>query len=220
MEDSYSVSSSSFSQQEAGKKSAGASGKVDFKTEREFDIPRSYGDNKVVLMVRDPWTIFTYWEINNSLRNSVEHEIRAKGLTASRTILRVYDVTGNDPYQSPKIVHDYELQGQDSWYFHGSPDAEWMVEIGILCSNGEFFCLIRSNVVKTPSNRMSDITDQDWMCSEELFYKMFAVSGGYDVGKSSLELRELIERHLRKWFSSGGVISQMFGSASWFLGRK
>nr|HPN73427.1 hypothetical protein [Candidatus Omnitrophota bacterium] len=52
----------------------------------------------------------------------------------------------------------------------------------------------------------------EWMCPEELYYKMFAVSGGAEVGRSSLELREVMERYLKKWLSSGGVTSGMFSS--------
>ena len=30
---------------------------------KDFDFPHSYGDSKIVLLVRDPLWIFAYWEI-------------------------------------------------------------------------------------------------------------------------------------------------------------
>jgi hypothetical protein len=186
---------------------------VAFMTGRDFNIPHRYGDNKVVLMVRDPWTVFAYWEIKKEVEDNVREEIAKRGLVVSKSTLRVYDVTGLDQNSCSNIVFDFNLTNNaESWYIHGDPEREWAAEVGLLCTNGEFFRLVRSNVVRTPANRVSDILDEEWMCPEELFHKMFATSG--EVGKSSQGIRELLERYLRKWLSSGGVSSGMFGSAS------
>lgn len=187
-------------------------------TERKFDIPQQYGDNKIVLMVRDPWTVFSYWEINKEVEEKVNSEIREKGLEAAVSVLRVYRASGSESDPVLDLANEFELRGwANSWYIHvDEPGKEWVAEIGRLCTSGEFFCLARSNRVKTPSNVMSEVSDQDWMCPEELYYKMFAVSGGYDTGKSSIELAEHMERHLKKWLSSGGVTSGMFSSSGIF----
>ena len=186
--------------------------------ERVFDIPQNYGDNKVVLMVRDPWTVFSYWEIKKEVEENVRSIIKSKGLKASKSVLRVYRVSGPDSDPVLNVTNEIELRGwATSWYIHVDETGnEWIADVGILCSNGEFFCLARSNRVRTPSNVMSEVSDQDWMCPEELYYKMFAVSGGHDVGQSSIELAEHMERHLKKWLSSGGVTSGMFSSSDIF----
>jgi len=183
-------------------------------------VPSGYGDNRIVLMVRDPWTLYTYWEVNKSVEDKVRGEIARRGLNPQKSILRVYDVT--DSVQPSVGVFDFELRNWvNTWYVH-TPDSgrKWMVDIGIICDNGEFFCLARSNMVETPSHRMSDICDERWMCTEDLYYKLFAVAGGYGVGTSSLEMKEILERHLKAWISSGGISSGMFGSASLFFHRK
>jgi hypothetical protein len=182
-----------------------------------FNVPDHYGDDKVVLMVRDPWTVFSYWEIRGGTENRIREEISRKGLTPARKVLRAYDITDD----LKNMAYEYELKDwSESWYIHGDPGREWMAEVGILCTNGEFFCIARSNTVRTPLNRMSDIQDSEWACPEDLYYKMFTVAGGQSVGKSSLEIKELIDRHLKKWLSSGGIVSKLFGSASFFMGRK
>ncbi|MBD3379465.1 MAG: DUF4912 domain-containing protein [Candidatus Omnitrophica bacterium] len=189
--------------------------------EQGFGVPEKYGDNKITLMVRDPWTVFSFWEIREEAERSVRQEIQRRGLTATSLILRVYDITGYGGEGDLRIAADFNVgQWSDRWYVHGGPGREWMADIGILCSNGEFFRIARSNVVRTPSNSMSDVVDEEWMCPEDLYYKLFAAAGGHGIGRSSLEVSELMERHLRKWLSSGGVVSAMFGSASFFLHNK
>jgi hypothetical protein len=169
-------------------------------------------------MVRDPWTLYSYWEVRREVEDRTREEIRKKGLIPEKSILRVYDVAGS----SIKAVFDFELKNWiESWYVHtGNPGKKWMVDIGIVCTNGEFFTLARSNVVEAPPHGMSDTTDERWMCSEDLFYKMFAVAGGYGVGTSSMEMKEILERHLKEWLSSGGITASMFGSASLFIRGK
>jgi uncharacterized protein len=182
--------------------------------ERIFDIPNDYGDNKIVLMVRDPWTVFCYWEIRRDVEERTKALIRERGLTPQKSILRVYQVLGGEQEPNLNAVNEFELRGwATSWYVHvDEPGKEWMVDIGIVADNGEFFCLARSNRVRTPANYMSETIDGEWMCPEELYYKIFAVSGGGEVGNSSLEVREFMEKYLKKWLSSGGVTSGMFSS--------
>ena len=196
--------------------------KADVRKDRKFFIPSGYDDNKIVLMVRDPWTLYCYWEVNRDVEASVHEKISKRKLTPAKSILRVYDVTEDKGDLNSQVAFDFELRDWASiWYVHtGNHGRKWMADIGIMTTTGEFFCLARSNVVMTPVYGMSDKYDLEWMCPEDLFYKMFAVAGGYGIGQSSLEMREMIDRHLKEWISSGGVTSGMFGSASFHLFKK
>lgn len=188
---------------------------VKVRPERFFDIPQRYGDNRVTLMVRDPWTIYSYWEINKDVENSVREQIARAGLTASKSVLRVSEV-----YEGSKerVAFNVTLKNwSDSWYLHvGDPGKTWVAEVGIECETGEFFCLAKSNLVSTPTNCMSDVCDGDWMGSDLLYYKMLA----YGLGESSFEVREQVDRHLRKWLFSGGMTSGMFGRESFDRGKE
>jgi uncharacterized protein len=183
-----------------------------------YHVPHAYGDHIIRLMVRDPWTIYSYWEVRKEVEDGVRKEIAEKGLVADRNILRVYSVPRGGTIQDITPVFDLEIkEWVSSWYIHaGEPGREWVVEIGILCTNGEFFCLARSNAVQTPASGMSDVCDEEWMCPEELYYKMFEASGVSAGGKSSLDVREIMERRLREWLSSGSISSGMFGSTNLF----
>ena len=128
-----------------------------------FDLPRHYDDNKVVLMVRDPRTIYAYWEIREDIEDEVMGKMRKKGQDVSRNVLRVYDVTENNPDQDPKVVFEFELKDRaNNWYIHVTqPGREWMADIGILSTTGEFFGLARSNAVRSPADDALYLSDRE-----------------------------------------------------------
>lgn len=117
------------------------------------NIPHAYGDNKIILMIRDPWTLFSYWETRKDVEDNLRNEIKQKGLTVSKSILRVYDITDSSEEEPLEAAFDYELKDlANSWYIHTQRTGRrWIVDIGLLCTTGEFFRLARSNAVSAPS---------------------------------------------------------------------
>ena len=183
---------------------------VKVRERQEFRLPPGYGDNRIVILVRDPWWIFSYWEIRRDKEEEVTRKIEASGDKQVKSVLRVYDVT--DVNFNGKNAHTYfdiDLRGlANNWYINvGKPDRSWIVEIGIVTKKGDFYLLARSNTVKTPRFGMSDQLDAEWMMPEEEYWKMFSLSGGFGVGKGSLEVRELIKKRLEEQITSGAVSS-------------
>ncbi|MBI4335764.1 MAG: DUF4912 domain-containing protein [Candidatus Omnitrophica bacterium] len=181
-----------------------------YKGAEEFRFPEGYGDNKIVIMVRDPWWLYSYWEITRHREDEVRQEIRRNGLAPVKSILRVYDVTDIEFNGGNAHSHfDIELTGLASnWYINiGTPNKSWIVEIGILASGSRFFLLARSNCVRTPRFGMSEVIDEEWMCAEEDYWRMFGLSGGFGIGKASLALREMFKKRLLEQITSGGVSS-------------
>ncbi|MDP2928951.1 MAG: DUF4912 domain-containing protein [Candidatus Omnitrophota bacterium] len=177
---------------------------------KQFRFPSGYGDHKIVILVRDPWWIFAYWEIRREKEEEIINKIKSDGDDPTKTILRVYDVT--DVSFNGKNAHshfDIELRGlPGNWYINvGSPDRSWIVDIGIVTKNGGFYLLARSNIVKTPRYGMSEKLDAEWMMPEEDYWKMFGLSGGFGVGKGSLEVREMVKKSLEEQVTSAQVSS-------------
>jgi len=177
---------------------------------KEFRFPPGYGDNRIVILVRDPWWIFAYWEIHKAKEEEIIRKIESSGDSMGKAILRVYDVTdisfnGGNAHS----FFDIELKGLASnWYINvNAPDRAWVVDIGILSKKGDFYLLARSNVIRTPRFGMSDKLDAEWMIPEDEYWKMFSLSGGFGVGKGSLEVREMIKKRLEEQISSGGISS-------------
>lgn len=173
---------------------------------REFRFPQGYGDNKIVILARDPWWIFAYWEIRRDKEEDIVKKIESSGDKPQKTILRVYDVTDvNFNGKNANSYFDIDLKGlAANWYINvGSPDRAWVVDIGIITERGLFYVLARSNTVKTPRHGMSDQLDTEWMMPEEEYWKMFGLSGGFGIGKGSLEVREMFKKHLEEQITSG-----------------
>ena len=180
------------------------------KKRKQFRFPPGYGDNKIVVLARDPWWIFAYWEIGRDKEEEAIGRIRSSGDSPPKSILRVYDVTNiNFNAKNARSFLDIELNGiATNWYINVNlPERTWIVDIGIVTNKGDFHTLARSNVIKTSRFGMSDQLDAEWMMPEEEYWKMFSLSGGFGVGKGSLEAREMIKKRLEEQITSGGMSS-------------
>ena len=116
------------------------------------------------------------------------------------------DVTGVDfDGTNANSAFDIEIAGGASnWYINVQvPNRSYCVEIGLLSAEGEFFVLARSNVAATPRDVPSDITDEEWMIPDWEFEKVYALSGGFNPGSGSIELKEMMEKSLGGQVGSG-----------------
>lgn len=170
------------------------------------NLPSGYNDNSIYALVRDPYWTYTYWEIRKDLEES---KLRELGGDRNRvkSVLRIYDLSASREHS---IFSDIVLQNMAmSWYIHTEPNKTYVIEIGLLHEDGRFIALARSNEITTPRAGMSDVIDEEWMGID--FDRMYALSGGFQVGKSSMELRELMEKRLRESVSSGSGASSLSG---------
>jgi len=60
---------------------------------------------------------------------------------------------------------------------------------------------------------MSEEVDESWMSLEEEFERIYALSGGFQIGHGSLELREMMEKQLRMQLASE-AIGSLFSMAA------
>jgi len=175
--------------------------------ENPRELPDNYGDNQIYLLVRDPYWIYSYWEIQEDHQR--HHLAKLGGSWESVvSVLRVYDTT-----EEGKTPSSYDIVLQNMvrcWYLNTQPNHSYYVEIGLLHRDGRFICLARSNHVTTPRSGMSEVIDEQWMSID--FDKMYALSGGFQVGKSSAELRALMEERFKNAITSGsgaGAVSSL-----------
>lgn len=166
----------------------------------QFEFPSGYGDNRIVSMVRDPHWIFAYWEVNEKRRNEIRLEIGEADFSKTKEHLRVYDTENWSSF-------DIEVTGgARNWYIKvPSPNRTYCVDIGFLTADGKFITAARSNWVTTPLDRMSDVIDEEWMIPD--WNKMYALSGGFGIGLSSRELRQLMKKRFLTESGSGWVSS-------------
>ena len=144
--------------------------------EEQFQLPGSYGDHKIVLLVRDPWWIFAYWEIDPQQERAVRMQLRPEEVPGMESVLRVYNVTGVAYPDGPaNSFFDISLSGlAANWYIHtNAPNASFIVELGLKTPQGRFLMLVRSNRVNTPPDGPADVIDEQWRVSDEAFTQLF-----------------------------------------------
>ncbi|HVP58139.1 MAG TPA: DUF4912 domain-containing protein [bacterium] len=171
------------------------------------EVPAAYGDDRIVLLVRDPYWVHVYWDISR------EALLRAKGVLKdewydARSVLRVHDITGiSFSGSNSNSYYDIPIEGgATNWYINTRiPNRSYCVEIGLLSRSGRFVLLARSNCVTTPRDAPSDVIDDQWMIPDREFDKVYALSGGFKLGASSLELKEMMEKSLSGEMGSGAV---------------
>ena len=148
-------------------------------------LPDHYAENKLVLLVRDPWWLFAYWEVTPEREAAVMDQIIRQGFSREKTILRVYDLTA--AAGSFQNFFDIEVQSTNgNWRIDaGSPDHEWVAELGIKTRDGRFFMLVRSNAVRTPPFGISEVIDQEWILPDGIYQKLLGMTGSFDWAGAS-----------------------------------
>jgi len=133
--------------------------------EPQYSLPQSYGEDEIVALVKDPYWLYTYWEVTDEKRKEFERKFGKGTWEASEPLLRLYDLTGlgaavtlETPYE------DVHIDGYaNNWYIHvGRPDHTFCIDLGRRLPGGTFVTIARSNVVTTPSDRVSDVIDPQW----------------------------------------------------------
>jgi hypothetical protein len=113
---------------------------------------RNHGLNRLVAMVKEPRTLFAYWELNDSRKQLVQEHFRADW-NQLPFYLVVHDVTdlhfnGTNAHDTIRIqVHPRA----ESWYVHGvAPGRRYQIDFCTQTLGGQLFTLLRSNIVETP----------------------------------------------------------------------
>ncbi len=110
------------------------------KLQQEEALPVYNGISKIVLMPRDPWWVFVYWEVDRSL-------VEDKPL-----VLRVYR-------HSDRLYASIHIGNSNNWYINMPEPADTVrCELGYIKPGGEFRIVAVSNTVKTPRAWPSDIS--------------------------------------------------------------
>lgn len=129
------------------------------------DFPHSYDSTKVALMVKDPYSIYAYWEITDDCMEKIRNDVFTNQDNV-RVTLRIHDLTVID-FNGINTNNYFDIDvGKrfGNWYVDLYRDeVTYMAEIGLKNSQGIFFSLSKSNCVHTPRRGCSHRTEQMWM---------------------------------------------------------
>ena len=134
-----------------------------------FTFPVTHGEDIAVLMVRDPYWLFAYWEFSPELNDDLIARLGEDTVRDSRLVLRVYDITGTDA-DSPVGYHDIVVApGARDWYINVTHvGSDYCVDVGLVLPDGSFVVIARSNRVSLPPIGPSKEVDERWVTIESL----------------------------------------------------
>jgi hypothetical protein len=180
-------------------------GPVSMPPVESMEIPADYGVTRIVAMAKDPAWLFTYWEITAERFMKLEKKFK-NDWTKCTMALRIYDRAAKGHFD---MNISYEAR---AYYVNVTPGGRYQIAIGVITPAGKFVKIAESAIIETPSGRMSDRVDEKWVIPDEVYDRVFAASGGYEVvaGGGSAEMRKMLETRLEEQLSSEGVSS--FGS--------
>jgi len=171
------------------------------------ELPKGYGEDKIVLMMRDPFVAYVYWEATQA---RIERE-RAWFGWGSKLCLRIYDVTGVQ-FDGRNAIGYFDQEIVDrtgNWYFDlGRPSHSFCADLGLLAPEGRFLTLARSNYITMPLDTASDEIDEEWMLGDEEFWKLYGYPEGIRGGLSSPQMQEMVRRRRLLEISSPGLFSR------------
>jgi hypothetical protein len=176
-------------------------------------LPEGYGETRIVLMPIDPDWVHSYWEVTGA---SLDEARRTMGqyFEGAERALRVRRI---DESQAGHTLDQFFVDIGDqarSWYIKvPQPDCTYQADLGLRSSRGDFYVLATSNPLRVARRGMSDVIDEKWTNpAHGYFEKIYALSGGFQVGMGSLELQQRMEELMQGDISSGAVGSFAMGS--------
>ncbi len=171
------------------------------------ELPQDYGDTEATLLARDPNWMYVYWEINEQSTAELRKDYGNDIFDKSRQIIRVYDNT----HESRSKYFDIEIRfDARDWYINVQEGGKsYYCELGLVLPDGKFISVVKTNCVKLPKGKVSEITDEKWMSISGDFEKLLQLSGVEYIGKGSGEVAKSLAQ---RWEMLRSVFSR---SASW-----
>lgn len=154
----------------------------------EFKIPESYHENYLVLLVRDPYCLFSYWELTVEQRDLITREFGCSWGEVP-LMLRLYDVTGlNFDGRNSHSFRDISVHAlADNFYLKDlAANRGYCVDLGVILPDGRFITILRSNIVTTPRDvladgsawEMADLLDREVRKTEQPAAEINTISSG------------------------------------------
>jgi len=159
-------------------------------TEMEGYLPRYYGIDRLVILPRDPYWLFAYWEVSRPTLENLKNKLGETIWQQSTFQLRAYQHEWSREEQIERFFDIAIQEESDSWYIN-VPDSDrlYHVEFGRRMPDGEFIALLFSNTVRTARSNLSDIIDQAWQLPDWKALKLFRRISIYHLSSAEMSRR-------------------------------
>ena len=141
-------------------------GTGDFPIDAGPALPDGYGDNRIVIMARDPFWLFAYWEITHERAEQIRGAHGKDIWDRSVLVLRVFDLGDSSPLpilSAPSFDIQVDTFARQ-WYVQiPYPGHFYVIDLGLRTPDGSFISLFRSNMIRQPAGTVSNRFDSQWM---------------------------------------------------------
>ncbi len=141
---------------------------------RGESLPQFYGVDRLVILPRDPYNIFAYWEVSLPTRDNLEKTAGVERWPEVTFLLRVYKHAWADE-MTVESFFDLEVEREsNNWYIPVTDaDRYYHAELGWKLPESSFHSILRSNQVRTPRDGLSDLIDENWQLPDWKARKLF-----------------------------------------------
>ncbi len=137
-------------------------------------LPDLYGEDRLVILPRDPYNIFAYWEISLPTWSALEKRAGAERWPKAFFLLRTYKYARQDQKAAVSFFDQEVGRDNNNWYIPvAEADRFYRAELGWKLPGGPFHSILRSNLVRTPRDKLSDIIDENWQLPDWNARKLF-----------------------------------------------
>jgi hypothetical protein len=141
----------------------------------EWALPSRYHEDTVVALVRDPWWVFVYWELDDATRAASKR----KAGDGARFVLRVYEVGGDERMLDETLVHDIAV---GDWYVPvRAPRLRIRAVMGYLAKDGAFHPVLESDEVPVPAFESVPPVQLETDGPKTVEDEIFEFSGGHEL---------------------------------------
>jgi hypothetical protein len=125
-------------------------------------LPETYGQDRLVLMARDPYWIHAYWEVTPATVARAKVDLGPEG-EGHRWVLRIKSQEETASEGNVEIFDvDIEPDAR-SWYLRvPRPDRTYEATIGLLTKDGALYPFAKSDRATTPRAGVSEESDAAW----------------------------------------------------------
>ncbi len=147
------------------------------KSNDSTELCETYNNDRIVLMVVNPFWVYTYWDFSKELSFHLK-----KIPHADSFFMRVYDITNIifDGSNANRILQQsIKIFEKSGAYFNvPMPDADYISEIGYY-ENNRFIAVLKSNIVHTPPSSPRKVKFQKWVNLKDKTFKQIILDENY-----------------------------------------
>lgn len=135
------------------------------------ELPGTYQDAKLVLLVKNPTCLYAYWDTLMKWEEGIP-------------VLRIYQAVSFEQEHEFSLLFDIDIfHDAKNWFINVPKDnCSYYAELGQRMADGSFVTMLKSNLVKTPRSSLSTAIDENWIPCDiygRLSNVSYGVSSGY-----------------------------------------